>query len=411
MLKLLTSILILMTVDELLLKLLDLSPSAFLTARYILDAAYVLISIYVLARRWPSSLLSTRLIGTIFALSGFVLATGILNSDLAVNFDFLFVTFRYIPLGAALATFDRGDVIKRLNFVFRTILYMQLAASIFQVLGVDFVIEALLPPQLEGADVRIATKTSDWDGAIFGTFSETISLAFFLVTYIIYSCTVGNAKITSPIVLLALVLILLTESFAALGLVLAFLAYRALGWVALAAATIVIAILPTTVASLVYINGFGLSEYFEIAETSRVGILLYTIPEYVRDASVSEILFGVGRDPDTIKEIIFSSSFIPEIFLLSKTIAPLEDVFYAALFMYFGLFGTISYVVLYMWNAFSVSEGDKTMRTMLISLTVLFGITSMVNQIMSVQIVSAFYWALSGLAASRLTSAKARARA
>ncbi|MCC5647819.1 hypothetical protein LC607_33905 [Nostoc sp. CHAB 5824] len=390
-----------MTFDEILIKILDFSPDRFNTARYALDFGYVIISSLILLSRWPSPMLNSGLIFSIMSLIIAVTATSIVRDDFRSNTDFLFATLRYVPIGAALATFNRSDVHDALRKAFSCIFIIQVIACIPQILQIEAFVQFLLPQQIEGLDTRIATNLDKWDGAIFGTFSENISLAFFLVFYIVFRKLECKSSWLSLDIILSCVLIYFTQSFAALFAVAGLALYWRSGWLGLLIAAVGGALGSTALVTFVYINGFSLEEYIRISETSRVGILLYTFPYYISDASFSEILVGIGRNVDMVRSVVFSARYVPEIFILSKNMAPLEDVYYIALFMYFGIFGFMSYVSIYLSCFMHIFRKDKEAGGAALAMTFVLAIATFVNQILSVQIVSASYWALVGLALAR----------
>lgn len=403
-LRIIVLILVLMTFDENLLKIFDLNTEIFNVARYTLDFSYVIISSIILLSRWPSPMLKSALTFSIFLLVISVASTSILRNDFRSNLDFLFATLRYIPIGAALATFNRNDVHDALRKAFGSIFFIQVIACVPQILQIETVVELLLPQQTEGLDTRIATNIDKWDGAIFGTFSENISLAFFLVFYVVFRKIECNSKWISTDIIISCALIYFTQSFAALFAVAGLALYWRSGWLGLMIAAVAGAFGSTALVTFVYINGFSLEEYIRISETSRVGIVLYTFPSYISDASVSEILIGIGRNVDAVRSVVFSARYVPEIFLFSKNMAPLEDVYYVALFMYFGVCGFACYIFIYLSCFMHIMSRHKQAGGAALAMTFVLAIATFVNQILSVQIVSASYWALVGLALARPAS-------
>jgi hypothetical protein len=403
-LRIIVLILVLMTIDENLLKILDLNPENFNVIRYALDFSYVIISSIILLSRWPSPMLTSSLVFSIFLLIISVASTSILRNDFRSNLDFLFATLRYVPIGAVLATFNRNDVHDALRKAFSSIFSIQVIACIPQLLRIETFVEFLLPQQIEGLDTRIATNVDKWDGSIFGTFSESVSLAFFLVFYVVFRKIECNSKWLSRDIVIPCALIYFTQSFAALFAVAGLALYWRSGWLGLLIAAVVGAFGSTALLAFVYINGFSLEEYIRISETSRLGILLYTFPSYISDASFSEILIGIGRNVDTLRSVVFSARYVPEIFLLSKNMAPLEDIYYIALFMYFGVFGFACYIFIYLSCFMHIIGRHKQAGGAALAMTFVLAIVTFVNQILSFQIVSASYWALVGLALSRPSS-------
>jgi hypothetical protein len=288
-----------------------------------------------------------------------------------------------------------------LRKAFSYIFVIQFIACIPQILQIETVVQFLLPQQIEGLDTRIATNLDKWDGAIFGTFSENISLAFFLVFYIVFRKLECESKWLSLDIIVSCILIYFTQSFAALAAVAGLALYWKSGWLGLLIAAVAGALGSTALVTFIYINGFSLEEYIRISETSRVGILLYTFPSYISDASFSEILIGIGRNVDMVRSVVFSARYVPEIFILSKNMAPLEDVYYIALFMYFGVFGFASYIFIYLSCLMHIIGRHKQAGGAALAMTFVLAIVTFVNQILSVQIVSASYWALVGLALAR----------
>jgi hypothetical protein len=103
--------------------------------------------------------------------------------------------------------------------------------------------------------------------------------------------------------------------------------------------------LPLTL--LVFLSGINLTdlhvfevfsaEYLRVAMTQRLGILLEVVPQFLSELRVVDVLFGLSPDRAILNRFVADMAEVPAV--LTGNVAVIEDVYWVALPVYYGLVG------------------------------------------------------------------------
>jgi hypothetical protein len=125
---------------------------------------------------------------------------------------------------------------------------------------------------------------------------------------------------------------------------------------------------------------------------SRLGILVDILPAFLFETNISDLFFGLGSGVQTA-EFIFSLENYPAIFDMSSDIAPLEDVYWVALLLYFGIFGTFGYgLTISVGLLFYKKKVDPRYFMFYLMLLVFIFVGNFTNQVLSIGSFAVVFW-------------------
>ncbi|WP_263786837.1 hypothetical protein [Salinibacter grassmerensis] len=79
------------------------------------------------------------------------------------------------------------------------------------------------------------------------------------------------------------------------------------------------------------------AEYLRVAMEQRLGIVLNVLPQFLTDLSVADVLFGLSPDRTILRRFVADVTELPAV--LIGNVAVIEDVYWVALPVYYGLAG------------------------------------------------------------------------
>jgi hypothetical protein len=83
------------------------------------------------------------------------------------------------------------------------------------------------------------------------------------------------------------------------------------------------------------------AEYLRVAMMQRLGILLKVLPQFLTELRVADVLFGLSPDRAILNRFVADMVEVPTV--LTGNVAVIEDVYWVALPVYYGLVGLTSF--------------------------------------------------------------------
>lgn len=255
---------------------------------------------------------------------------------------------------------------RRLQSVFGAVLVgvgiQGLVAGVQAVFGQQ-VTSFFLPPSTEvtvgGLHLEFAATWEAARGRVFGTMGQTVAFAGFMVVGLSVWLVTQKGRRSMRYwggVLGFIALLYLSGSVASLitgvGLVVIFEALRGnvglkaiLGVMGAGMAVILLTLTPVALGQTELGEVFT-ERYISIAMNQRLGVIVLVLPEFVASLDVQQILLGMSGDPVILADFLAEMFRAPRALLREATI--LEDVYWGALIVYYGLigFGCIGYFLL-----------------------------------------------------------------
>jgi LPXTG-motif cell wall-anchored protein len=347
--------------EDFLLKWVPVPYEVYLAMRQIPDALVIVAAgIAVGARIFQTT--RFRLIGrgadvllVLFVLSayGSVLLQGgsvleaTLNLKALLRYVLVVYTLVNIPM-------DRETATTMFRVVYASVL-IQLVVSAIQLAG-PIEVDSIFLPRIEeqevaGTQFKSTAHKEVERGYIFGTMTNTISYGGFLLVGLGLYLTRFRRK-DLPIrywvvVGLALFLSFMSGSRAVTIAVLLLTAAHQYMLGRLKRLTLIGLFLTPLIIPLSMVVSVGLTDtyFFEIfsqqyvdkAMEQRLGIILLVLPYFVSSLGSLDILFGLSADRQILDQVISDMFDVP--LLLVQEIATIEDVYWAALLVYYGVVG------------------------------------------------------------------------
>jgi len=285
-------------------------------------------------------------LGTVVARGGDVLIT-VLNLKALLRY----VLLMYILLNLRI---ERTEVYTFLRLIYVS-LGIQLVVSLAQLVGPVSVDQFFFPrvrdTEVAGVQFKSTAYKEAERGYIFGTMTNTISYGGFLLvglaTYVtryirnrrdlFYWGTVAVFLFLaymsgSRAVTFAVVLLVGGDHYFS-GETGRFLKTNALIFFPLA---LLIVLSGVNLTDLHVFEIFS-AEYLRIAMKQRLGILLDVLPQFLSELRVVDVLFGLSPDRTILNRFVADMAEVPAV--LTGNVAVIEDVYWAALPVYYGLVG------------------------------------------------------------------------
>lgn len=102
------------------------------------------------------------------------------------------------------------------------------------------------------------------------------------------------------------------------------------------------------------------AEYLRVAMTQRLGILLEVFPQFLSELRVVDVLFGLSPDRTILNRFVADMTEVPAV--LTGGVAIIEDVYWVALPVYYGLVGLTlfgGFIVLIFGQLYRIARWGK----------------------------------------------------
>jgi len=280
-------------------------------------------------------------------LQGGSLLPAVLNLKALLRYVLLIYALINIPV-------DRDTAETLIQVVYASLL-IQFVVSGIQLLG-PMEVDKLFLPRIEdtevaGAQLKSTAHKEVQDGYIFGTMTNTISYGgFLLVGLATYLTRFDRDDISMRywgMVGLILFLSFMSGSRAVTIAVLLLAGTHQYMLGRLKRLTLIGLFLTPLLIPLSMVVSLGITDtyFFEIFSTAyvekameqRLGIVVLVLPFFLAGLSPLDILFGLSADRQILDQFVSDMFDVP--LLLVQEIATIEDVYWAALLIYYGLVG------------------------------------------------------------------------
>lgn len=285
-------------------------------------------------------------LGTVVARGGDVLIT-VLNLKALLRY----VLLLYVLLNLRV---ERAEVYTFLRLIYVS-LGIQLLVSLVQIVGPVSVDQFFFPriqdSEVAGVQFKSTAIREAEKGYIFGTMTNNISYGGFLLvglaTYVTRYVRDRRTLFYWGIVVVFLFLAYMSGSRAVTFAVVLLVGvdHYLSGETGRFLKAGTLTLLP--LALLVFLSGINLmdlhvfevfsAEYLRVAMTQRLGILLEVLPQFLSELRVADVLFGLSPDRAILNRFVADMAEVPAV--LTGNVAVIEDVYWVALPVYYGLIG------------------------------------------------------------------------
>jgi hypothetical protein len=285
-------------------------------------------------------------LGTAIARGGDVLVT-VLNLKALLRYVLLI----YVLLNLRVR---RTEVYTFLRLIYVS-LGIQLVASLIQLVGPVSVDQFFFPrvrdTEVAGVEFGSTAIREAEKGYIFGTMTNNISYGGFLLvglaTYVTRDIRDRRDLFYWGVVAVFLVLAYMSGSRAVTFAVVLLVGvdHYLSGETGRFLQVSILTVFP--LALLVFLSGVTLTdlhvfevftaEYLRVAMMQRLGILLKVLPQFLTELRVADVLFGLSPDRAILNRFVADMAEIPAV--LTGSVAVIEDVYWVALPVYYGLVG------------------------------------------------------------------------
>jgi TM2 domain-containing membrane protein YozV len=170
------------------------------------------------------------------------------------------------------------------------------------------------------------------------------------------------------------------------------------------AAPLLLLVVPLLDPSSNYVTRAFSQDYIQEAMNQRLGIVLLVVPHFLSNLSLTDIMFGLSLDQRVLATMVADMFQVP-LALLSQ-IGMIEDVYWAAILVYFGVVGMGFWLGMLLsifgrlWTLLKWARTDLQQRLGHLALLVL-GISfplNLLGQYYEIRQFSFYLWILVGLA-------------
>lgn len=302
-----------------------------------------------------------------------------------------FIPFKFCGLLLLSSYFQQDRLISEFKNILNIVLVVTIVAVGLQLLGVASFLEFSRPYQVDGQGYKIYQDIASWDNSAWGLFDNQISLALFgLCALVFYNYFDENYHYR--VLRATACLILIASSISLMAMLLAGIFYISrikFLWVRY----VFFLIIPLTIPILVpiYFAGLDFSAFLEIARMSRLGILIDILPAFLFEANISDLFFGLGHSVQAATFILSIDNY-PAIFDMSSDLAPLEDVYWVALLLYFGIFGTLGYTLTLSVGLIFYKQVNSRYFVFYFMLLLFVFVGNFANQVLSISSFAIVFW-------------------
>lgn len=312
---------------------------------------------------------------------------------------------RYIPLACIVLMIQkRGDYWKQFLHHLRLILIVLLTVFFLVLIGGEAVMQFFLPAMGENATGLRESLLGNYSVI----FANTIDYAFLMV--LLYVFFVNSVKMNKCkrfiFTLLFLYPIFRTGSAVSVTV------FLLIAWIILTRGMLKFRVLSVVlfVLLLVYLGfqyWFAVDEMIEIAKLSRLGMLLQTLPDFLKEMSL-DTFWGVGCDGYVVLDKVNSYKDPVSMLLYAEPgdISMFGDVYWVALIVYHGLVGFLLIIYLYYMVYRSVAEvkyvdNDFYYKSIVNTLFIVIFLLGFLNQVLVVKTFCSVFWLLMGFIYSK----------
>ena len=115
------------------------------------------------------------------------------------------------------------------------------------------------------------------------------------------------------------------------------------------------------------------------------------MPGFLTTSTISELFFGLGPGSLAV-EFIYSLNNYPVVFEGAKNLAPLEDVYWVALLIYFGIFGLFGYLIIICSGLLFYKKVEHELFMFYFIFLVFIFLGNFTNQVLSLSSFAIFFW-------------------
>lgn len=245
-----------------------------------------------------------------------------------------------------------------------------------------------------------------FESQIFGTFSNTIEYAFFLIAA--FSLLIGfqKIKLKSIYTFLSFLTVYYSGSVAGLALLIMLIYY----FIEITNKKYIL-IAGSVILLLVMIRFFSyyqnnLVELYAGLMNSRLGIILFTLPEFLKSGFFNSI-FGIGADQLVVYNNIIHYKNVPLIFQSDGSVVALDDVYYVSTIIESGIIGLLLlfslYFKIYKYSLAQISINDYDIKKLIVFLFFMIASASFFNQILHVRSFTFIFWITIGIISAPYT--------
>lgn len=359
----LTALALYLPLEDFILKFLPLPGTALLVARQVPDLIVaglaVLVFTAALSQRgrlrglgggadvWLAAFLALAVVSML--VNGASLFTPTVN--LKALLRYVLVAYVLVQVGVS------RDEVRTLFRALMAGVALQAVVAGMEALGGETVkmwfIPAASRAEIGGVGLTVTSLKESLKGYVFGTMSQTIDFAFFLlvglVAWLVNEAGRSMLYWLGAVVLLVLLYLSGSRSAFLAGLLVIVLHQYAIGRVR---RTVVVGLLlaPVVAAAVVFLGARLASSYVlqsftgayvQMAYAQRLGILFFVLPHFLTTGART-ILVGLTADRLILTRFIHGMSTIPS--LLLSNVGDIEDVYWVALLVYYGVLGLAAFV-------------------------------------------------------------------
>lgn len=355
--------------EDFLLKWVPVPYSIYLGLRQLPDALILTAALAVVGSRAARSYRFKRIGGAAdLSLAAFVVIATVnavaRGGDVLITVLNLKALLRYVLVIYVLVNvgLNRRDVSKFIKYVYISIV-IQIFVAFVQFIGpsaVDlFFFSRIETEQVAGIELQSTAYKEAKKGYVFGTMTNTISFAGFMIiglaTYLSQLEVRRRSSAYWGAVSVFLLFTVLSGSRASTfaALIVVGLDYWLSGKTKRLVGGVLIGLIPAFAGAIAagmdlqdfYLFNIFSAEYLEVARKQRLGILVDLLPYFLADLSLGDVLFGLSADRAILDAMVADMTGAPS--ALVSNVAMIEDVYWVALPVYYGLVGLGLFVVFF----------------------------------------------------------------
>lgn len=349
------------------------------------------------------------LLGLFFFLT--IITTLIHKGSITSSFVHCGILFRYIPLAFIISTFQpevlMDKIQKHIYISFSIVLCIAFLQILFGMPMMTF-----FQPLTSNTSLVLRVYAA---GDIMGPFKNSIGLAYFLLITFVLILFDKRIEFAKLMLLLPFVIIALIYA-GSIAVLLAFFFVIAIKYtykkhILKVFLSIILSIL---FCLILIIYRTEISVFVSQTFYSRLGILFFTLPEFIKDFSF-DTLFGIGTDLSVVFKKLMELPRTPLIFKWDGNAVSLADVYWVALLIYHGIIGLfllfMSFFLLFKYSM-KVKYINRNFTNydyplMLQSIFLVILLLGLFNQILVVREFALIFWIIIGIISSEIVYSSA----
>lgn len=312
---------------------------------------------------------------------------------------------RYIPLACIVLMIQkRGDYWKQFLHHLRLLLIILLGVFFLVLIGGEGVMQFFLPAMGENATGLRESLLGNYSVI----FANTIDYAFLMVLlYVFFVNSVTMNKFTKFIFTLLLLYPIFRTGSAVAVTVFLLIAWITLTRDMLKFRIFSLALIALSLGYLGFQYWYAVEEVIEVAKLSRLGMLLQTLPDFLKEMSL-DTFWGVGCDGYVVLDKVNSYEEPVSMLLFAEpgNISMFGDVYWVALIVYHGLvgFSLVTYLYYIVYRSVAVvkyADNDFHYRSIVNALFIAIFLLGFLNQVLVVKTFCSVFWLLMGFIYSK----------